>query len=316
MQNKTLSEGFWDTLITKAKHVGLAAASAAGSSSASGKLSASLLSDAIFGQYKEYNASTGTEVDADELEQFLKRIGFSSKFAANEAKELKTILSHGIVGNAGRDEPTSDNATADEPTANEVPDAQAAKVANQKAMHDRMQAKRGAKTTRESLEEAAVSDGVLRKFFNTLAQRALKSGEAKSAAKKTILSNGNNYQDEPEEQQPAPSQRNTSSQRASPQAAPETPQAPVDNTATQTSQPAPNATTSAAIPAYDESEREVMDAFPVGTNLGSQIKATSPDLQALAQKVMQHAFDQYKAHSKQTTAAKPAAKATRKPPTK
>ena len=255
-ENKIIFEGFWDTLITKAKQGAYAVAGAAGSGTAKGKLTVSLLSDAMYSQFKEYIAATGSDVNPTDFKDFLGRMGYSPEFVSVETNQFKKFLSAtDPINNPARREPTgnteapadaeaeaepgqqaprpeqgrrnrrpfpnsspaaADSGNAAQPAANAQDNAQAepadqtaqpaaepAQSNNmrndaQQQMHQRMQQKRAngpraRAKTREGIEDMdesilteKVSDSALRKFFDTLAQRALKTGEAKSAATKTI----------------------------------------------------------------------------------------------------------------------------------
>lgn len=368
MTNDKLFEGFWDSLVTKAKQGAYAAAGALGSGAAKGKLSASLLSDGMFQQWKEWAAKTGSDLNTQNFTQFLGKMGFSNEFASVETAELKKFI--------GPDEraPTADDhldAAAQKakqdreaeatpaPAANAKParkpfpqsSAQQAaskttannkKAEEQKAMQQRMQAKKAAgpraKQTRESLEEAVIQDAELRKFFDQLAQRALKTGEAKSAAQKTIEINRVSPAG-PEDQAPAPAPTQApaadapaQSQQAAPvkrkafpgskpgaqatQAQPpaqapaaQPPAAQPPASPAPTPAPAPAPAPTVLPPGSDiqlsDREKEIMSAFPAGTKLGTQVTATDPEVQELAQKVLQAAFDDYK---KRTPVAAPKAK--------
>lgn len=300
--NNNLLEGFWDTVITKAKQGALAVAGAAGSSTAKGKLSASLLSDAIYSQYKEWNASTGSDVNPIDFHKFLQGMGFSTDFAERESDQLATFIgSTPSTDTQSTDAPPSNSTGSDEQPPPEPSGTNRPPLGNkQRIKRARMNGKRGRRPTRESLDEGVVSDGELRKFFNSLAQRALKSGEAKSAAKKTMGITRTANQSAPPAASPAPATGDTPP--ASPQAAPTASQETPAPAAAQTSSPA---ATNLPPQAFTDSEKEVMNAFPAGTNLGSQIKATSPELQALAQKIMQDAFNQYKQNGGSQAQAKP-----------
>ncbi len=273
-------------------------------------------------------------------------MGFSNEFAAVETAELNKFIGPGEKAPTASDHLDAAAAKAkqaDTPAAKPVrkPFPQSAaqqavsktsannqKAQQQLAMKDRMQAKKAdgprAKQTRESLEEDVVQDGELRKFFDQLAQRALKNGEAKSAAQKTIEINRVSPADNtPAEAQPAEPQAAAPVARkpfpgstpgsANAPAQPATP-APAATTPTTTPQSAPAAPAASAAPTVappgsdiqlSDREKEIMNAFPAGTRLGGQITATDPEVQELAQKVLQAAFDDYK---KRTPMAPPKAK--------
>lgn len=352
MTNEKLFEGFWDGLVTKAKQGMYAAAGALGSGAAKGKLTASLLSTAMFDQWKEWSESTGSELSKKDFAQFMGKMGFSPEFTATEVAELGKFVAP--TASPAPDAQTHDGADAAEASDAEAPKsaddhlaaaAQKAKdereaqqpksndqrIKDQIATKNKFQAKRA---TRESINEDVVQDSELRKFFDQLAKRALKSGEAKSAAQKTIEINRTNS-GEQQQSQPAPDQAPAQTQTPEPntQAAPvqrqEKPAAPAAaQPAAAPAQPAPaqpapvqpQPAAQTAAPAgppppgsdiqLSDGEKEIMDAFPVGTNLGSQITATDPEVQQLARKVLQSAFNDYK---KRTPVPAPKAKAPAKP---
>lgn len=400
-ENKIIFEGFWDTLITKAKQGVLAVGGALGSGTAKGKLSVSQVSDAMYSKYKEYLAKTGSETNTDSMSDFLGRLGYSDTFVSNETSQFKQFLTvsdpfHPIGrvapsgdqpdgasstepqsqttsqdgkpsrkpfpnatpataptdttqsrqlkdpkmrqafadGKAAREKAATDAAakqTAD--SANQpapAPSADDQKIQAQKAMQQRMQQKkaegpRARAKTRESLEESElfekVSDTDLRKFFDTVAQRAFKSGEAKSAAQGTIASNRLSPA-EPAQDGAAPQQGQApvAQAQAAPQSSPVAqsqpaqaqPQAPTQ-TAPVTDTAAPEAKAGLSIP-FTDSEKELMSAFPADTKLGPQVKATDPEVQALAQKVLQAAFDDFKRNNPSSAPkAAPAQPASAKP---
>lgn len=370
MTNNNLFEGFWDSLVTKAKQGAYAAAGALGSGSAKGKLSASLLSDGMFQQWKEWAAKTGSDLNAQNFTQFLGKMGFSKDFAAVETAELNKFIGPGERAPTADDHldaaatkakqereaganPAPAPATKAKPERKPFPQSQAqqaaskttannAKIQQQKAMQQRMQDKKAAgpraKQTRESLEEDVVQDAELRKFFDQLAKRALKSGEAKSAAQKTIEINRVSPAEPEAAPAPAPAPATTSGadpaaaptqRKAFPGAKPATPaatkttapaatKAPTQSPPAQqpapapapAPQPAPAPAAPTVIPPgsniqLSDREKEIMSAFPAGTRLGTQVTATDPEVQELAQKVLQAAFDDYK---KRTPVAAPKAK--------
>lgn len=320
-ENDMLIEGFWDTLITKTKQGALAVAGAMGSSKARGKLSASLLSDAMFQQWNEFAASTGSELNKEDFTDFLRRMGFSQEFSARESGELEAFLSgHQNPTDAPRTEPSTEEPEAEEPAAEPAPAEDEAKkkaeaeAAAKKAQQDKAnldakkkrdyeaQERLNQRRNRGSYEsvyptgavinEDVVSDGELRKFFNELAKRALKNGDAKSAAQKSVKVNRIS-QAQPQAQQQSSSQaapeapQATQAEPAAPaqQAAPAAPEAPA---AAPKEQPVPGLKLS-------DQEKEFFDALGADTKLGSQVKANDPLVQDLAQKVMQAAFERYKA---------------------
>lgn len=366
-----LIEGFWDTLITKTKQGALAVAGAMGSSKARGKLSASLLSDAMFQQWNEFAASTGSELNKDDFADFLRRMGFSQEFTAREVGELDSFLNgHQNITDRPRTEPSAEEPAAEKPAEKPAEEPKAkdvnaeqgdkiratiaqqrasakaeeerkAKVAAaiaaknpaqdpeqqakiKKAQQDKANADAKKKRDYEAQErlnqrrnrgsyesvyptgavinEDVVSDGELRKFFNELAKRALKSGDAKSAAQKSVKVNRIS-QAQPQDQQQASNQaapeapQATQAADATPahsaaQAAPEAPkaapEAPAAPAAAPKEQPVPGLKLS-------DEEKEFFDALGADTKLGTQVKANDPLVQDLAQKVMQAAFERYKA---------------------
>lgn len=320
-ENNMLIEGFWDSLITKTKQGLLAAAGTLGSSKARGKLSASLLSDAMFQQWNEFAASTGSELNNQDFADFLRRMGFSQEFTARETGELDAFLTgHQNPTDTPPQEPSSEEPAAEpaeEPAAEPEADAEEAKKAEakkaeaeaKKAQQDRanLEAKKrrdyeaqerlNQRRNRGSYEsvyptgavinEDVVSDGELRKFFDQLAKRALKSGDAKSAAQKSVKVNRIS-QAQPQAQQ--------TRQQDSNQAAPEAPQATQDEPAAPAQAAAPEAPKAQpqGLKLSDE-EKQFFDAMGADANLGSQVKANDPLVQDLAQKIMQSAFERYKA---------------------
>ena len=321
-ENNMLIEGFWDTLITKTKQGALAVAGSLGSSKARGKLSASLLSDAMFQQWNEFAASTGSELNQQDFQDFLRRMGFSQEFSARESAELDSFLGgYQNPTDSPRTDPSAEEPAAEEPAAEPTPDPAEdeakkkaeAEAAAKKAQQDRANLEAKKKRDYEAQErlnqrrnrgsyesvyptgavinEDVVSDGELRKFFNQLAKRALKSGDAKSAAQKSVKVNRIS-----QGQQQAP-------QQASSQAAPEAPQATQADAAAPAQQAEPAAPEAQpAAPAQpvpglklSDQEKEFFDALGADAKLGSQVKANDPLVQELAQKVMQAAFDRYKA---------------------
>lgn len=87
--NKQINEGFWDSVVSTAKRVGLAAAATAGSKSASGKLSAENLSNELYKAYKHWLGATGSEGTPEDMAHFLANdIGFGGSFAKDEAQEF------------------------------------------------------------------------------------------------------------------------------------------------------------------------------------------------------------------------------------
>jgi len=87
--NKQINEGFWDSVVSTAKRVGLAAAATAGSKSASGKLSAENLSNELYKAYKHWLGATGSEGTPEDMAHFLANdIGFGGAFAKDEAQEF------------------------------------------------------------------------------------------------------------------------------------------------------------------------------------------------------------------------------------
>jgi dTMP kinase len=312
-----------------------------GSSKARGKLSASLLSDAMFQQWNEFAASTGSELNSEDFSDFLRRMGFSQEFTAREVGELDSFLNgHQNVTDRPRTEPSAEEPAAEEPKAEEpaaaeepkADDAEAKKAEEEKAKAEQeakvkkaqqdkanMDAKKkrdyeaqerlNQRRNRGSYEsvyptgavinEDVVSDGELRKFFNELAKRALKSGDAKSAAQKSVKVNRIS-QAQPQAQQQDSNQaapeapQATQAAGATPahsaaQAAPEAPKAaPEAPAAAPKEQPVPGLKLS-------DEEKEFFDALGADTKLGSQVKANDPLVQELAQKVMQAAFERYKA---------------------
>ena len=313
-------EGFWDSLITKTKQGVLAVAGAVGSSKARGKLSASLLSDAMFQQWKEFEASTDSTIDSEDFPDFLRRIGFSMEFAQREHQQLNTFL-HGHQPLA--DEPTAEPSDQpdgeetetpdDAPEATSDPDETPATptptpAADRLAARRRLRRRRSQGGANESLQEDVVSDGELRKFFDQMARRALKTGDARSAAQKSIkvnrLTTQRSTQAAPEAPQATPAQPQAQAQPAAagtpgtPPAAPAAPGTPPAPASPATPEPAPApATPQAGAPAaYSDQEKEFMDQLPANTKLGGQVKASDPLVQELAQKVMQAAFTNYKAN--------------------
>jgi hypothetical protein len=321
-ENDMLIEGFWDSLITKTKQGALAVAGAMGSSKARGKLSASLLSDAMFQQWNEFAASTGSDLNRQDFADFLRRMGFSQEFTARETDELDAFLSgHQNPTDTPRTEPSAEEPAAEEPAAepeaepeDEAKKKAEAEAAAKKAQQDKANLDAKKKRDYEAQEqlnrrrnrgsyesvyptgavinEDVVSDGELRKFFNELAKRALKSGDAKSAAQKSVKVNRIS-RGQPEAQQQSSSQaapeapQATQAEPAAPaqQAAPAAPEAPA---AAPKEQPVPGLKLS-------DQEKEFFDALGADTKLGSQVKANDPLVQDLAQKVMQAAFERYKA---------------------
>lgn len=334
-ENNMLIEGFWDTLITKTKQGALAVAGAVGSSKARGKLSASLLSDAMFQQWNEFAASTGSELNNEDFADFLRRMGFSQEFTAREVSELGAFLNgHQNITDRPRTEPSAEEPAAAEPAAEEpkADDAEAKKAEEEKAKAEQEAKVKKAQQDKANLDakkkrdyeaqerlnqrrnrgsyesvyptgtqinEDVVSDGELRKFFNELAKRALKSGDAKSAAQKSVKVNRIS-QAQPQDQQQDSSQaapeapQATQAADATPahsaaQAAPEAPKAaPEAPAAAPKEQPVPGLKLS-------DEEKEFFDALGSDTKLGTQVKANDPLVQDLAQKVMQAAFERYKA---------------------
>jgi len=306
-ENNMLIEGFWDSLITKTKQGLLAAAGTLGSSKARGKLSASLLSDAMFQQWNEFAASTGSELNNQDFADFLRRMGFSQEFTARETGELEAFLSgHQNPTDTPPQEPAAEEPAAEPEADDEEAKKAEAETAAQKAQQDRanVEAKKrrdyeaqerlNQRRNRGSYEsvyptgtvinEDVVSDGELRKFFDQLAKRALKSGDAKSAAQKSVKVNRIS-QAQPQAQQ-----------QASSQAAPEAPQATQDEPAAPAQAAAPEAPKAQpqGLKLSDE-EKQFFDAMGADANLGSQVKANDPLVQDLAQKIMQSAFERYKA---------------------
>lgn len=366
--NNNLFEGFWDSLVTKAKQGAYAAAGALGSGAAKGKLSASLLSDGMFQQWKEWAAKTGSDLNAQNFSQFLGKMGFSKDFTAVETAELNKFIGpseraptaddhlDAAATKAKQDREAAANpepATKAKPARKPFPQSAAQQAASkttannqkmqqQKAMQQRMQDKKAAgpraKQTRESLEEDVIQDAELRKFFDQLAQRALKSGEAKSAAQKTIEINRvspagpEDQEAAPEQEAPAPQAAPT--QQAAPaqrkafpgskpgaQATPAPAQPPAQQPAQPPATPAPAPAPAPAAPTVlppgsdiqlSDREKEIMSAFPAGTKLGTQVTATDPEVQELAQKVLQAAFDDYKKRTP-VAASKAKPKAAPKP---
>lgn len=87
--NKQINEGFWDSVVSTAKRMGLAAAATAGSKSASGKLSAENLSNELYKAYKHWLGATGSEGTPEDMAHFLANdIGFGGAFAKDEAQEF------------------------------------------------------------------------------------------------------------------------------------------------------------------------------------------------------------------------------------
>jgi hypothetical protein len=369
-----LFEGFWDSLVTKAKQGAYAAAGALGSGAAKGKLSASLLSDAMFQQWKEWSASTDSPLDAQNFTQFMGKMGFSQDFTSTETAELKKFIAPSVgpangaapQANAPGQAPAAEapksandhldaaaqkardarasakpaqqttrkpfpqsQAQKDAAAKNDTTKANDQKIKDQIAMKNKLQAKKATRESIETVMEDVVQDSELRKFFDQLAKRALKSGEAKSAAQKTVditpTSSSSNTQ-QPTQAQPAPAQQAAPEQESPAQAAPVTRKPLPGSSPGEAQTPAPAAATTpqpAAAPAqpaanqqpgtaapgvdiqFSDRDKELMNAFPAGTNLGSQVTATDPEVQELARKVMQTAFNDYK---KRTPAPAPAAK--------
>ena len=385
MNENKIFEGFWDTLITKAKQGAYAVAGAAGSGTAKGKLSVSLLSDAMYSQFKEYLAATGSEVSPKDFKEFLGRMGFSSEFVSIETNQFKKFLNAtDPINNPARREPSAApdaedaeaqadpqaaprreqgtidrkknrkpftdmkgvkhgdpqaGANAAQPAANAQndtsaePDAEPAQPKQpnaQQQMHQRMQQKRAQgprarNKTREGVEDDSdvllekVSDGALRKFFNTLAQRAMKSGEARSAATKTIANTRTSQGDDAEA---APAQQQAQAQpQASPAQQPAQaqaqPQAQVQaQPVTEPSAPAqPAATPAPAAPTidYTQDEKAILDRY--GNNLPNQIGSADKEVTALARKIMRSAVADYIAQFGGSTpaSAQPAAQPQAQP---
>jgi hypothetical protein len=321
-ENNMLIEGFWDSLITKTKQGALAVAGSLGSSKARGKLSASLLSDAMFQQWNEFAASTGSELNKEDFSDFLRRMGFSQEFSARETAELEAFLGgYQNPTDTPRTEPSAEEPAAEEPAEEPTPDpseneakkkaedAEAAKKAQQDRANLEAKKKRDYEAqerlnqrrnrgsyesvypTGSVINEDVVSDGELRKYFDQMAKRALKSGDAKSAAQKSVKVN-----------------RISKGQQASSQTAPEAPEATQDEPAApeqETTKKAPEAQPAAPAPTptpttapgmkLSGEEKQFFDALGSDANIGSQVKANDPLVQDLAQKVMQAAFERYKA---------------------
>lgn len=295
-------EGFWDNLITKTKQGALAVAGALGSSKARGKLSASLLSDAMMGQWQEYQASTDSELNKSDFQDFLRRMGFSVEFADRESSEMEVFLG-GHEALTDREPPASEPEAEAEPESEPeaepeapaapaptpaTPERRAAERAADDAM-ERNQRRRNrvnqesVATKGKTLNEAVVSDGELRKFFDQMAKRALKSGDAKSAAQKSVKVNRISQAQPKGASQAAPEAPDETQDEPADTAAPEAPAAPA-------AQPA--APTGLQLSAE---EKQFFDAMPADSKIGTQVKAGDPLLQDLAQKVMQSAFERYKA---------------------
>jgi hypothetical protein len=308
-ENNMLIEGFWDSLITKTKQGALAVAGSLGSSKARGKLSASLLGDAMFQQWNEFAASTGSELNKTDFADFLRRMGFSQEYTAKEVEELEAFTgSHRSMTDGPREEPAAEEPAADAP---EDSEEEQEPVDAQKAEQERANLEAKKKRDYEAQErlnrrrnqgsyesvypqgnvvnEDIVSDGELRKFFNQAAKRALKSGSAKSAAQKSVKVNRIS-QAQPQQQQA----------QSSTQAAPEAPQATQADQAAPAQQAAPEAPKAQpAAPTtglkLSDEEKQFFDAMGADANMGSQVKANDPLVQDLAQKIMQSAFERYKA---------------------
>lgn len=372
MKNEQLFEGFWDTLITKAKQGVYAVGGALGSGHAQGKLSASLLSDSMFQQWKQWAASTGSSLNKDDFTQFMKKMGFSDNFTTKEVAELNKFLAPTAgpadgaqdsttaqpetqaTANQNSTTPASTNdaeqdngpKTADDHLAAAAQKARDAREGNkkpepdenQKAVQKQMDArnkfqakKQQRQQAKESLNEDVVSDSELRKFFDTLAKRALKTGEAKSAAQQSISINQagggeTNNQQQPQrgndqapaqnqttaqtqaapvqrQQKTAPAQKNSpSNNRANRRPLPgqpkpgAQPQAKPTTDQKQTTQPAQPAAQPTPAPAsakqYTPKEKEMLDRY--GDELPNQIGSADKDVTALARRIMRDAVAEYK----------------------
>jgi hypothetical protein len=85
---KKINEGFWDSVVDKAKRATNSAAAAVGSKSAQGRLSAQNLAKNFYDAYKVWLGSTGAEQTSDSMAGFLKteiemRSEFSNKWGSH-----------------------------------------------------------------------------------------------------------------------------------------------------------------------------------------------------------------------------------------
>lgn len=91
--SRKINEGFWDSLVTKAKRGSLAVQGAVGDKNAQGKLSALNLATAIYDAFKHYQGETGSEQSEDEMRDFLsKNLGFSDNFADDQARRFLNFM--------------------------------------------------------------------------------------------------------------------------------------------------------------------------------------------------------------------------------
>lgn len=341
-----LLEGFWDHLITKVKQGALATATAAGSSGAQGKLSASLLGTELYRQYKNWLGKTGGESNPQAFVQFANNLGFSKGFINDQAKAFGDFLQANQKQDKGekfaiggknnnqqqpeKQEPTLDGEKPQEPQQPQnQPQAQQSQANKPMTPGEKQRALRAQKRQnmqRESFEfsESAilneVSDLQLRQFFTQMAQKAFANGEARSAAKHELQTAIVTPTDYKPQQSQGQSQQAPQPQQAQPQqSAPE--QKTQEPEPEQQAEPAPQKPAAPVQTSGDgkaafnnpveftPEEKEILNMIP-GAGLEKQITAKDPAVQDLARKVMRDAILKYQ---KDNPPAAPKKQAVKKP---
>jgi hypothetical protein len=250
----TVNEGFWDAVVNGVKRAGLAVGAAAGSGKADGKLTALNLSTKFYDEFNHYMGSTGQTGTPDSMVEFMaNKLGLSKDFSTRAGTEFERFIQ-------------SPSTYPNKSTGGESP------------MGD---------------QPKKFSDGELRKYFLNVAQTALRTGEARDAARAEM--SGLRKSQEPEQQsEPQPNE---------PEASP------------QQTQSEPDAETATAEPTkvelngvnLNDPEQDLLNSIEgqVGIEgVAGLVKADDPDVQKLAKKIVLQALRDYRAKHPSSTQKK------------